>query len=125
MIVMFAVLVSIPSCRTVKEVPTERVVNRTEFIDRIMTDSVYCHDSVYIRDAGDTIYLYKDKYVYKYKFVHDTAFVSHTDSIPYVVEVEKSLTRYESLQMRVGKIMIPVILILICIVIGYIIRKIV
>ncbi len=72
---------------------------------------------------NDTFYVYKDKYVYKYQFIHDTTFVSRTDSVPYVIEVEKKLSSLQSLQMNVGKICIPIILILICVSVGMLIRK--
>ena len=117
------VAVFFTSCRTIKEVPVEREVNHTEYIDRLQTDSVFCHDSVYVRDAGDTIYLYKDKYIYKYKFVRDTAYICKVDSIPYVVEVEKQLSKWEETKMAVGGVGIPILIILILILIAWIIRK--
>lgn len=120
---VFAVLFT--SCRTIKEVPVEKVVERTEYIDRLQTDSVYCHDSVYVRDAGDTIYLYKDKYIYKYKFVRDTAYICRVDSVPYVIEVEQRLTGWENIKNEWGGYSMLLLLIIVVLIVVYIVRKIV
>lgn len=122
-VIVLCVTLFCQSCSTIKEIPVEVVKERIEYIDRIEYDSIYKRDSIYMIGKNDTFYVYKDKYVYKYQFIHDTTFVSKTDSVPYVVEVEKELSSFQSLQMNVGKICIPIILILICVSVGMLIRK--
>lgn len=125
-IIILAVLaVLMTGCRTIKEVPVEKVVERTEYIDRLQTDSVFCHDSVYVRDAGDTIYLYKDKYIYKYKFVRDTAYICRVDSVPYVIEVERRLTGWENIKNEWGGYSMLLLLIIVVLIVVYVVRKIV
>ena len=111
------------SCKTVKEIPVEVVKERVEYIDHIQYDSIYKRDSIYIQDKGDTLIVYKNKYIYKYQFIHDTTFINVTDSIPYVVEVEKQLSKFEQFKMKFATVGIPVVLILICCAVTYIIKK--
>lgn len=46
--------------------------------DRIEKDTVYSRDSIYVREKGDTIYIYKDRYKYVDRFVRDTIYVADT-----------------------------------------------
>jgi len=115
LVAILIMLLVFPSCKTIKEVPVECVKYRTEYIDRINTDSIYQHDSIYIKEAGDTIEIYRDKYIYKYKYVHDTFLIRQIDTIPKVVEVQKPLSRYEEVQMKAGKIGLSLLVILIAV----------
>lgn len=80
------------SCRTrVKTIEVEHI--KTEYQDRLrlVHDSVYLHDSVYVAQRGDTVY--HDRWRTRYKEVIrlDTTYIERRDSIryPVVVEVEK------------------------------------
>lgn len=79
-------------------------------------DSIYIHDSIYVREKGDTVMLYKEKIVYQYKERTDTedkvkqrtdtVYINHTDSIyvekPY--PVEKQLKWYDTVFLHIGRI---------------------
>lgn len=125
MVGMAVAVLFLCSCRTIREVPVEKVVEKTQYVDKTKIDSIYQHDSIYIKATGDTIYEYRDKYIYKYEFIHDTLFISKIDSIPYTIEVERSLSNYEQLQMCVGKVGIPILILLFFFSLGWIIKKIV
>lgn len=56
------------SCRT-QYIPVETVKTEFRTRDSIRYDSIYHHDSVFVRMTGDTVYLYKYKYLYKYPIV--------------------------------------------------------
>lgn len=122
---MAVVALLLCGCRTIKEVPVEKVVEKIQYVDKTKIDSIYQHDSIYIKATGDTIYEYRDKYIYKYEFIHDTLFISKIDSIPYTIEVERSLSNYEQLQMCVGKVGIPILILLFFFIIGWIVKRIV
>lgn len=121
---MAVVVVLLSGCKTIKEVPVEVVKERIEYIDRLQTDSIYQHDSIFIKAVGDTIYEYRDKYIFKYEFIRDTSYITKIDSIPVVIEVEKKLSRWDEAKLSVGGYAIPILLLLLLIGIGYLIKKI-
>ncbi len=79
------------SCRT-QYVPIETVKHDSVYINRIKYDSIYHKDSIYILIKGDTVYKYQYKYQYRDKLIRDTVNVTKRDSIPYPVEVVKTVT---------------------------------
>lgn len=91
------------SCRT-QYVPVETV--RTEFKtrDSIRHDSIYRHDSVFVRVNGDTVYLYKYKYLYKYQYIDRTDTLIKMDSIQVPYPVEKQLTKWQRFKLDFGGI---------------------
>lgn len=103
------------SCRT-QYIPVETV--RTEFRtrDSIRYDSIYHHDSVFVRMTGDTVYLYKYKYLYKYQYVNKIDTLMQTDSIQVPYPVEKQLSKWQRFKLDFGGIAM-------CVVIGIIIIK--
>lgn len=77
-------------------------------------DSIYVHDSIYVRDKGDTVYQYVEKlrykYVnsvdtlYKYRTMRDTVYMERCDSIRVEkpVYIEKPRRWYEKGLMLAG-----------------------
>lgn len=53
------------------------------------TDSVYIHDSIYVREAADTVYLTRWRTSWRERLVHDTVHERTTDTILTTREVEK------------------------------------
>lgn len=53
----------------------------TTYIKEVQVDSVYKRDSVYVREKGDTIYIYKEKVRDRYKLLRDTIRVVRVDSV--------------------------------------------
>ncbi len=101
-------LLLLQGCRTkLIYIPQKSV--RTEYIDRIKTDSVYLHDSVMVKMKNDTVFFEKYRYLYKDRLVRDSVLVSDSIRIPYPVEVEKEVNRlssFQSFQLWCGRILL-------------------
>lgn len=76
----------------------ERIVERIEYRDRYVRDSLYLRDSIYLHEysRNDTVYIdkYIDRWRYRDRYVHDTLYVEKHDTtqITVVEKVEKALT---------------------------------
>ena len=90
------------SCTHIKYVPVESTRVDSIYINKLQVDSIYMQDSVYIREKGDTIYMYKFKYLDRYKLLTDTMYVNRTDTICNVVEIEKPLTKWQKVKLDMG-----------------------
>lgn len=111
-----AVCAMLPSCKRVqyveKPVVLERKTTDTLLINTFRLDSIYVHDSVYINtyQRGDTIFrdINRDHTEYNGKSGGGVVYKVRVDSVPYPVEVpvvkevEKPLTKWQSLKMNVG-----------------------
>lgn len=73
------------SCTTTKyvEVPVETI--KTEYVDKILRDSIYIDTQTEIVIINDTVYKTKIQYKYKEKYIKDT--ICTIDSIPKIVKV--------------------------------------
>ena len=49
------------SCRTPQFIPVESV--KTEYRDKILRDSIYLYDSVYVKEKGDTLIFERYRYL--------------------------------------------------------------
>lgn len=104
------VLVCVAMCsgcspKVIERVEKEYIVKKDSVL---MRDSVWVKDSVFVEKAGDTIteYRTRDRYIYKYvDKVRVDSFIKR-DSIPYPVEIEKPLTKWETFCIDYGKIML-------------------
>ena len=71
----------------------EKIIHQrdTTYLEKERVDSVYKRDSVFVREKGDTVYIYKEKIRDRYRYVHDTVRLVKADSVVVerVVEVEK------------------------------------
>lgn len=65
---------------------------RTEYVNRERVDSLFIHDSVFVRERvkGDTVYLTRDRWRTEYRDRLRVDTIIRTDSIPYPVEVVKT-----------------------------------
>lgn len=99
--VLMAVLLC--GCRT-RYVPLETIKKDIVYLDKWRKDSIFVRDSVYVREKGDTVYMYRDKYVYIDKLKTDTMYVFRTDSVEVPVPVERELSRWERWKMELGGI---------------------
>lgn len=86
-------------CRT-EYVPIESVRYDSVMIEKLMRDSVFVRDSVYLKEKGDTVYKYKDRFVYVYKNRIDTFFAEKIREIEVPVPVERKLTWWEVVKME-------------------------
>lgn len=73
------------SCKTnTIYVPVESV--RTEYKHKWHRDSIYIHDSVFMKIQGDTVWLEKYKYLYRDKLIKDSVIVTDTIQVAYPVK---------------------------------------
>ena len=104
------------SCRSIRHIPIETVKHDSIYISKVLHDSIYQRDSIYVDRKGDTVLIYKDRYLYKYKNLVDTMYVIRIDSIQVPVPVERELSWWKSVKVQVGEIAIGIIIGLIIII---------
>lgn len=113
-----AAAIMMVGCKSVEYVPVIEHRTDTVYQSKVVHDSIYQHDSTYIKEKGDSVYIerWHTKYVLKEKT--DTLYESRVDSIPVPyevvkeVEVEKSLSWWQSARMHIGGIVCWLLLIL-------------
>lgn len=100
------------ACGTTKYVPIETV--KTEYRDKIVRDSVFRYDSIFVKDKGDTVFFERYKYLYRDRIVRDSIFKNDTIRVPYPVEVVKQvkapLTSWQNFQVWCGRIALVIVL---------------
>ena len=100
------------SCKTPQYIPIEST--KTEYRDKIVRDSVFCYDSIFVKDKGDTVFFERYKYLYRDKIVRDSIFKTDTIKVPYPVEVIKQvkapLTSWQNFQVWCGRIALALLL---------------
>jgi len=93
------------SCRTPQFIPVESV--KTEYRDKILRDSVYLYDSIFVKEKGDTLIMERFRYLYKDKLIRDSVFICDTIRVPYPVEVVKNakgkITGWQNFQIWCGR----------------------
>ena len=94
LIYILAAVALLTGCKT-RERIVEHVRTDTLIQLRHERDSIYLHDSTYVRDRGDTLYIERWHTAWRDRVRTDTVRVSHTDSVPvpYTVEVVKEVER--------------------------------
>lgn len=101
---------SFSSCTKTIYIPVESV--RTEYKDRMLRDSIYRYDSVFVKLKGDTVFFEKYKYLYRDKLVRDSIFKTDSIQVPYPVAIEKEVNRlssFQSFQVWCGRILLLLI----------------
>ncbi len=105
-------LLMLMSCAATRKASTEVTDNyrSTEkldsiFITAIQRDSIYLHDSIYVRETGDTVYKYVDT-LYRTIVRVDTAYVERTkvEIREKPVYIEKQVKWYNKGFMWLGRI---------------------
>lgn len=100
-LLLIAVAALLCSCKT-QYVPVETVRTETERVVDIQRDSIYVLDSIYVREAHDTVYITKWRTEFKEALRVDTFNIVKVDSINTIVEVEMKLTRWQQTKMNIG-----------------------
>ena len=96
-------------CRT-EYVPIESVRYDSLMIEKLMRDSVFVRDSVYLKEKGDTVYKYKDRFVYVYKNRVDTFYMEKIREVEVPVPVERKLSWWERVKIEYTEIVISVLI---------------
>jgi hypothetical protein len=93
-------------CTTTEYVQVPVVHNDTTIVTKHQRDSIWLHDSTYIKEKGDTFYMERWHTKYVEKQVHDTTYIAKVDTIREVFtnEVEKPLTWWQQTKMHIGAI---------------------
>lgn len=97
---------AICSCRSVRYVPVETVRSDTLYVNRLLRDSVFVKDSVFVREKGDTVEVFRTLFVDRWRDRTDTVRAVSTDTIRVPYPVEKELTRWEKTKLDIGGIAI-------------------
>lgn len=93
-------------CTATRYIPVETVRRDTVYQSKTGRDSVYLHDSVFVKvwQKGDTVYNERDRWHVKYvvKEVHDTLYSFKVDSIAVPYPVEKDLSWWSRVKIDFG-----------------------
>ena len=81
------------SCKTIEYVPVveHEVHHDSIYFTKVQRDSVWLHDSISVKEKGDTIKIEKWHTKYIEREVHDTIYQAKRDSIPVPYEVIKEV----------------------------------
>ena len=110
-VVWLAVLLLIAlltNCTTTKYVEVEKVRVDTTYITKWQKDSVWLHDSIHIKERGDTVMIERWHTQWRDRLRVDTIYQATHDTIPapYPVTeyVEKDLNWWQRLRLWIGNI---------------------
>lgn len=120
---MILLLLVTYGCGSVQYVPVETVKTDSIYLNKLLRDSIFVHDSIFVRDKGDTVFQYKYKYIYRDRAVHDTTYIERIDTLRVPYPVEKELTKWQRIKMDSGGIALAVGFVLILIVFGKMVYK--
>lgn len=97
------VLIGLGACRSVRYIPIDSV--RLDSVVTILhhRDSIYQHDSVYIKEKADTVLIERWHTRWRDRVSHDTLYMSKTDTIRVPVPVERKLSKAERTYITIGK----------------------
>lgn len=90
-LIMSAIVMMCHSCKQIEYVPVIENHTDTMYISKVQRDSIYLHDSTYIKEKGDTLLIEKWHTKYIEKQLHDTTYVATHDTIPQPYEVVKEV----------------------------------
>ena len=102
-LVLVAVLVVVCTAGCASPRVVEHIIHQrdTSYVERTRVDSTYRRDSVFVKEKGDTVYVYKEKVRDRYRIVRDTVRLVRVDTVAVErvkeVEVEKPLTNFQRL----------------------------
>ena len=123
LLAVFVCCIVCSSCRIVQHVTVESVRTEIEYRDRWQRDSIHIHDSIHIRDKGDTVFVDRWHTVYKDKLLRDTTYIEKTDSVQVPYPVEKQLSRWQSLKMEIGGWAFGVIIVMALAFVGWLVYR--
>ena len=91
-------------CKPYRVAQRETVIKDSLYIVQRMIDRVLIRDSVYERHVHDTVYKYKERETVRYLSLRDTLYIEKRDSVSVPYPVERELTKWEAVRMRLGDI---------------------
>ena len=114
---------SLWGCKPYKVAQRETVIKDSLYIVQRMIDRVLIRDSVYERHVHDTIYKYKERETVRYIAMRDTLYIERRDSVSVPYPVERQLTKWEAIRMRLGDILLIIVNIGLIYVVIWLIRR--
>jgi hypothetical protein len=106
-------------CKSIEYVPVVEHHTDTSYITKHHRDSIYLHDSTYIYERGDTVWIEKWHTRWRDIYQMDTIYMATHDTIPkpYVMleYTDKPLTAWQKFRITLGNIAIFATLILLII----------
>ena len=120
MVIVVAVCALLGACTTPKTTIVERVTHDTVQVTRLQHDSIYRHDSIYIREhqSGDTVFLEVTRWhtAFRDRRHHDSIYISRRDTVPVPYPVEKrvpvQLNTWQQLRIWLGNIVLVALAVL-------------
>lgn len=109
MVILF-VLALLASCKQVEYITVEKVRIDTTYITKWQKDSVWLHDSIHVKEKGDTVVIERWHTQWRDRLRVDTIYQATHDTIPqpYPIEtikmVEKDLNWWQRLRLWIGNI---------------------
>lgn len=99
---MFVLLLAVAcSPRIVERFTT---THDTTYVERLRIDSLYQRDSVFVREKGDTVFIYTEKVRDRFRLLRDTVRLVQIDSVAYEtvkeVKVEQPLSAWKTAKIR-------------------------
>ena len=122
LILFIIIALSCLSCSTYYK-PMETVVRDSLYISQRMIDRVLIRDSVFERQVHDTIYRYRERETVRYLSLRDTLYIERRDSVSVPYPVERQLTKWEAIRMRLGDILLIIVNISLIYVVIWLIRR--
>lgn len=83
-------------------VPVETVRTETSVRDRFLRDSIYVHDSTYVKEKGDTVLIERWHTRWRDRMLRDTCYVQKTDSVAVPYPVERQLSKWQRIKIDIG-----------------------
>ena len=84
----------------------EHIVHQhdTTYVGHTQIDSIFRRDSIFVKERGDTVYIYKERIRDQYKLLRDTVTVVRIDSVAYAavkeVKVTQPISEWRQAQIR-------------------------
>ena len=110
-------------CKPYRVAQRETVIKDSLYIVQRMIDRVLIRDSVYERHVHDTVYKYKERKTVRYLSLRDTLYIERRDSVSVPYPVERQLTKWEAIRMRLGDILLIIVNIGLIYVVIWLIRR--
>ena len=116
-VVMIIIALLFCSCTKTEYITVEKVRTDTTYINKVQRDSIYLHDSTFVKVAGDTVWIERWHTKWQNHLEHDTVYKARTDSVPVpypvIKEVEKPRSKFENGLIGVGILSIMALVIFI------------
>ena len=91
-----AFVITMCSCTRTVYIPQTTVQHDSIFLHTHSRDSIWIHDSVTIKEKGDTVWLTRWRTEYRDRLLVDTAYIERTDTVRVPYPVEKKVSWWEA-----------------------------